>query len=268
MIQMDTQHLPSDRQIATASGTLSHNVPAVEPVNTSVILVGGHAITRRGLSAILNSAPGFRVILETKDSDRVLKEIQFDEMQLILLDLSPFGQSSARVVNEVERLSLIAKIVVFVPEDYSELAFLAIQAGAHSVLPPSILEIEFIESLRRILMGEVVIHPIISSWIARSVRLKAQSEISPIENLSAREALVLRVLAEGRSNAKIAEALYLSEATIKSHVASILAKLRLASRTEAVAYAWRAGLMRNPIDWRSVGAKPFIVGQRLLSEST
>ncbi len=101
------------------------------------------------------------------------------------------------------------------------------------------------EVVRKAANGEAVLHPRVAARLIQEVQGARDVEPNPFTELSNREMEVLRLIANGLSNAQIAEQLVISEKTVKGHVSNILGKLHLADRTQAAVYAWREGIMRR-----------------------
>ena len=119
----------------------------------------------------------------------------------------------------------------------------AIQAGALSYLLKDVQPNELAAAVRKAAKGEVTMHPRVAAQMVQVLQGERQKSPLIAADLSKREMEVLKSLSEGLSNAAIAEALFISEKTVKSHVSNILSKLHLADRTQAAVFAWREGLM-------------------------
>ncbi|MGI8408678.1 MAG: response regulator transcription factor, partial [Pyrinomonadaceae bacterium] len=105
---------------------------------------------------------------------------------------------------------------------------------------------ELVTAVEKASRGEAVLHPRIAAQIVENLQNnQARAEQNPLMTLSRRESEVLRLIAEGLPNAQIAERLFISEKTVKSHVGNILSKLHLADRTQAAVYAWRSGFVED-----------------------
>ncbi|VWC73364.1 LuxR family transcriptional regulator [Burkholderia lata] len=117
--------------------------------------------------------------------------------------------------------------------------------GAHAFFLKSMSGDELLAGLRRLQHDDVVIPPLIARQLRQAATQAAGRKKDPFAELTERELEVLRALANGASNARLAQLLVISEKTVKSHIGNILAKLRLSDRTEAVAFAWRNGLMKR-----------------------
>jgi len=123
--------------------------------------------------------------------------------------------------------------------------FPAIRAGALSYVLKDIGSNELADVVRKAAQGEAVINPRVAARLVLEVRGSRDMTPNPFTELTEREMEVLHLIADGLSNAKIAERLVISEKTVKGHVSNILGKLHLADRTQAAVYAWREGIVRR-----------------------
>lgn len=216
-------------------------------MKTTVLIADDHAIVREGIRSLLETTDDFEVVGEASDGQQAVALTLARAPAMIILDLMMPGSSGASVIATLTRECPGSRIVVLSSTEDDDLAFSAIEAGAHSFLVKTMLGDELIDTLRRVARGEAVIHPKIARRVLTVVRRVNTPQVDPFEPLSDRERAVLQELAKGRSNNRIAETLHISEKTVKTHVSSVLAKLQLSDRTEAVAFAWREGLMAGEI---------------------
>lgn len=212
-------------------------------MKTTVLIADDHAIVREGIRSLLETTDDFEVVGEASDGQQAVTQTLARAPAMIILDLMMPGSSGASVISTLTQQCPGSRIVVLSSTEDDDLAFSAIEAGAHSFLVKTMLGDELIDTLRRVARGEAVIHPKIARRVLTVVRRVNTPQVDPFEPLSDRERAVLQELAKGRSNNRIAEKLHISEKTVKTHVSSVLAKLQLGDRTEAVAFAWREGLM-------------------------
>lgn len=213
----------------------------------SVLLVDDHAVVRQGLrSLLLDMADDFRVAGEAENGYQALQLAEELNPDLILLDLIMPEMDGVSAIEKIKSVSPRSRIVVLTSSEDESLAFSAIEAGAQSFLLKSMLGDELLHTLRRIAGGEDIIHPLVAKRILKMVRHHGGNQVQgPFARLTERELEVLKALASGGSNARIAKILHISEATVKSHVSNLLSKLDLKDRTEAVAFAWRQGLIKS-----------------------
>jgi DNA-binding NarL/FixJ family response regulator len=120
-----------------------------------------------------------------------------------------------------------------------------LRAGALSYLLKDIGVDALAEAVRGAARGEAALHPRVAARVIRELQGATRDTLNPFAELSERELEVLRLIADGMSNAAIAARLVLSEKTVKGHVGNILSKLQLADRTQAAVYAWRGGIARK-----------------------
>lgn len=212
-------------------------------MTTRVLLVDDHAIVRQGLRGLLELDGTFEVVGEAADGAAAGTLANELRPQLVVMDLLMDGVDGVAAIRAIRNCSPHSHIAVLTSSEEDELSFAAIEAGAQSFLLKTMLGDELLATLRRIAAGESVIHAGVARRILQFVRQARARRPSPFAELTERELEVLRELAEGGSNARIASALHISEKTVKSHIGSLLAKLQLGDRTEAVAFAWREGLV-------------------------
>lgn len=212
-------------------------------MKTTVLIADDHAIVRQGIRSLLETTDDFEVVAEASEGQQAVSLTMACSPAMIILDLMMPGSSGASVISTLTHQCPASRIVVLSSTEDDDLAFSAIEAGAHSFLVKTMLGDELIDTLRRIARGEAVIHPKIARRVLSVVRRVNTPQIDPFDALSERERAVLKELAKGGSNSRIAETLHISEKTVKTHVSSVLAKLQVTDRTEAVAFAWREGLM-------------------------
>jgi NarL family two-component system response regulator LiaR len=125
-----------------------------------------------------------------------------------------------------------------------ELIFSAIKAGALSYLLKDADAETVLNAIHAASRGEAILHPRIAQRLMAEVTAPSQQR-DPAAELTARELEVLRLVAQGMTNAAIADRLFITERTVKAHVSNLLGKLHLSDRTQAAVYAWREGLMRR-----------------------
>jgi NarL family two-component system response regulator LiaR len=210
----------------------------------TVMLVDDHAIVRQGLASLLSIDGSFGNIVQAVDGNHALELAREVHPQLIVIDLLMPGMSGAEAIGLLRSIAPDSKIAVLSSSEDEVLALNALKAGAQSFLVKSMSGEEILAALKRIIGGEEIIHPSVSSSILK-MSLRSDAGHDPFELLTPREVDVLTELAKGASNARIASALRITERTVKSHIGNVLSKLNLTDRTEAVAFAWRNGLMKH-----------------------
>jgi DNA-binding NarL/FixJ family response regulator len=166
---------------------------------------------------------------------------------VVLMDLVLPAMDGVAATRAVRAVSPRSQVVVLTSFHGNKHNFPAIRAGALLYLLKDVRPNELIAAVRSAARGEATMHPQIATRLIHEFATPTNAEggLRRFAYLTRREQEVLRLLAEGRSNAEITELLNLSEPTVKSHVSNILSKLHLADRTQAAIMAWREGFMRS-----------------------
>jgi DNA-binding NarL/FixJ family response regulator len=224
---------------------------------TKILLVDDHALFRVGMRQILETEPDFDIVGEADDGRDALTMAMEMNPDIVLLDLSlpaPGGiETTQRVKREVPSVGIVALAVA---EDEDQL-FEAIKAGAAAFILKDISPEDLVTIIRRVRAGEYLINdkvfsrPTVASRVLKEFRELAVygQEAAPIfAPLSPREVEILDNIAKGMTNKQVAYALTISEQTVKNHMSSILRKLSVNDRTQAVVYAMKQGWIRIPED--------------------
>jgi DNA-binding NarL/FixJ family response regulator len=214
---------------------------------TRILIADDEVLVRGGLRMILEAQPDLEVVAEAGDGSEALSRAQDVMPDLVLMDIRMPGLDGLAATRSLLASAEPApKVLVLTTFDLDEYVYEAIRAGASGFLLKSAPPQQLIEGVRTVMAGDALLAPEITRRLLdRFTRRPPPSGGAPPElaELTQRELEVLRLIADGRSNAEIAAALVLSEATVKSHVNHILTKLRLRDRVQAVALAYRSGLM-------------------------
>jgi two-component system, NarL family, response regulator LiaR len=161
------------------------------------------------------------------------------------MDLRLPGMDGVQATQQLKKVSPRTQVIVLTSYHEDEHIFPAIRAGALSYVLKDIDPDELAEAVRRAHVGEAVLHPRVAARLVQEVHGARAGALNPFSELTEREFDVLRQVAAGKNNREIAEALVISEKTVKSHISNILGKLHLADRTQAAVYAWQAGIVRR-----------------------
>ncbi len=208
-----------------------------------VVLVDDHAVVRKGMRALLDREPGIEVVGEAENGDQAIHAADRLRPDVILMDLEMPGLGGIEATRQIAARYSEMRIVVLTSHAAEEDVFPALKAGALGYLLKHSAPEEVLQAIRQASRGETVLHPAIARMVLQELNRPAQpKQPNTAEPLSERELEVLRLLARGMSNQEIADTLIVGEATVRSHVSSILRKLQLASRTQAALYALREGL--------------------------
>ena len=224
---------------------------------TKILLVDDHALFRMGMRQMLDRETDFDIVAEAEDARDAFNMAVEMTPDIILLDLSlpaPGGiETTQRIKREVPSAGIIALAVA---EDEDQL-FEAIKAGAAAFILKDINPDDLVTIIRRVRAGEYLINdkvfarPAVASRVLKEFRELAVygQEAAPIfAPLSPREVEILDNIAKGMTNKQVAYALTISEQTVKNHMSSILRKLSVNDRTQAVVYAMKQGWIRIPED--------------------
>ncbi len=210
-----------------------------------VLLVDDHALVRRGLRHVL-AENGLEVVGEAGDGAAAVRLVLARLPQVVLMDLNMPGTSGIEATRQLAQHAPEVRVVVLTISASSADILAAITAGACGYLLKTAPPEEIEAAVRAAAAGQTVISPTIASTLVDHVREHERLQTIPrpvAEELSERELEVLRLLAEGRENAEIAQELYISLATVKHHISNILTKLGAKNRVEAAVLAVRGGVL-------------------------
>jgi DNA-binding NarL/FixJ family response regulator len=217
---------------------------------TRILIADDEALVRGGMRMILEAQEDLEVVGEAEDGRAAIQQARALEPDLVLMDIRmPHLDGLEATRRLLEGNGAHPRVVMLTTFDLDEYVYEAIRAGASGFLLKSAPPRELVHGVRAVMQGDALLAPAITRrLLERFVERPPRSDRTPAElaELSARELDVLRLIADGHSNAEIAAALFLSEATVKTHVNHILTKLRLRDRVQAVALAYRCGLMDQP----------------------
>jgi NarL family two-component system response regulator LiaR len=211
----------------------------------TVMLVDDHRVVRQGLRDFLELQEDIDVVGEASNGEEgatLAKELLPD---VVLMDLVMPGMDGVETTRRVKAVSPSSRVIVLTSFADDDKVFPAIKAGAISYLLKDISPEDLAHAIRAAQRNEAVLHPEVAAKLMQEFSTPHAAE-APVEQLTDREMDVLRLIARGMSNKEIADALIISEKTVKTHVSNILSKLHLADRTQAAIYALRQRLV--PID--------------------
>ncbi len=212
-----------------------------EPI--TLLLVDDHSIVREGVRAFLDVLPDMLVVGEAGSGEEAIRLVQELLPDVVLMDLVMPGMNGVEATREVKRISPKTQVIVLTSYHEDEHIFPALRAGAIAYILKDIRASELAETIRKAAQGETILHPRIAARVLQEVRTSKPNVPTAFVSLTERELDVLRLIAQGNSNAIIAEQLVLSEKTVKGHVSNILSKLHMTDRTQAAVFAWQQGLL-------------------------
>ncbi|WP_433418637.1 response regulator [Microtetraspora malaysiensis] len=201
-----------------------------------LLIVDDHPIVRDGIRGMFVGDPDFEVLGEAGDGAQAVELARALNPDVILMDLRMPRMDGVSAIKELVRLGIAARVLILTTYDTDRDVLPAIEAGATGYLLKDTGRDELIRAVRTAARGEAVLSPSVATRLLGQVR-------APADPLSARELEVLRLIAEGATNREAAARLFISEATVKSHVLHIYTKLGVNDRAAAVAVAFRRGLL-------------------------
>lgn len=207
-----------------------------------IIVADDHPVVRDGLVAMLATQADFEVVGQAGDGQEAVQQYLAIRPDVTLLDLEMPVMDGVAALRQIRQHDSEARVIVFTAFDTDERILQAVQAGAAGYLLKGAPRADVFSAIRIVFEGGSLLQPVIASKLMRQVtRVSETSKLS--EELTARELEVLQLLAQGLQNKEIAAKLIISERTVKFHVSSILSKLDVGNRTEAVAVAVQKGLI-------------------------
>ncbi len=206
-----------------------------------IVIVDDDPLVRMGLKVIVGSEPGWEVVAEAGDGLQALAVVAEHRPDIVLMDVRMPHLDGLAATREITSGDSGAKVLVLTTFEVDEYVFEAMRAGASGFVLKRVPPSELIEAVRIVAAGESLLFPASTRSVIERFAGPASDAVLP--DLTDREGDVLRLLATGLSNGEIAASLFVSVETVKSHVASILMKLRVRDRTQAVIAAYETGFV-------------------------
>ncbi len=200
-----------------------------------VLIAEDQSLVRRGLVAIVNMEESAQVIGEAADGAEAVNLWRSLKPDVVLMDLRMPETDGLDAIRLIRAEDPHAAIIILTTYDHDEDVYAGLRAGARAYLLKDVQPEELFKCIRAVHRGETYLQSKIASKLAMRVQEEA---------LTDREVQILGLLAEGKSNKGIAQALFISESTVKTHLKSLFTKLDATSRAEAIAFAARRGLVR------------------------
>ena len=220
-------------------------------MSISVLLADDQPLLRRGFRMILEAEGDLTVVAEAADGEEAVDLARRHAPDVVLMDIRMPGLDGIEATQRITAADTHVRVLVLTTFDLDEYAFGALRAGASGFLLKDVRPAELVAAIRTVAAGDAVISPRVTRRLleeyTRVLPLSAsqmQERYPQLSALTEREREVLIAVARGLSNAEIAASLFVSEATVKSHVGRILAKLGLRDRVQVVVLAYEAGLIQ------------------------
>jgi NarL family two-component system response regulator LiaR len=214
-----------------------------EPI--TVMIVDDHEMVRRGARGYLEAQPDISVVAEAESGAEAVRLARENVPDVVLMDLVMPGMDGVEATRQVKDVSPRTKIIILTSYHEDEHIFPALQAGAISYLLKDVKAPELVEAIQRAAKGEATLHPRVATRLIKQLSSGEIEQGYLFTALTEREMEVLKLIARGSTNQKIAEQLVISVGTVKGHISNILSKLHLADRTQAAVFAWQEGIVRK-----------------------
>jgi DNA-binding NarL/FixJ family response regulator len=206
-----------------------------EPIR--LLIVDDHPVVRNGLSGMFEACPEFEVVGEASDGSDVVRRAGALAPDVILMDLRMPNMDGVSAISALSEAGIRARVLVLTTYDTDGEVLAAIEAGATGYLLKDAPPDELFRAVRAAARGESVLSPSVATRVVGQIRTRGDDPLSP------RELEVLALIAQGFSNRDAAARLFLSQATIKTHLIHIYEKLEVNDRAAAVAEAFNRGLL-------------------------
>ncbi len=227
----------------------------------NLLIVDDHPLFRQGVRYSLQDEHDLKVIGDASSAEEALEFISLTPPDVAIVDINLPGMDGLELTRHIHRTYPSLGVIVLSMHESDEQAFNALRAGAAAYHSKDINSVQLAQVIRRVARGEYVINEVMFDEprvaqriltqfrdINRGVTTEADVDFSLFSPLSDREIEVLEKIAAGHSNKEIADSLSISTQTVKNHISSILRKLSLNDRTQAVIYALRRGWIDAPMD--------------------
>ena len=221
---------------------------AIPDTKIKVMIVDDHQVVRQGLRTFLELQPDIFVVGEAGDGLTAVEQVAHLQPDVVLMDLVMPRLDGIAATRQIKAAWSAVKVIALTSFTEDDKVFPAIQAGASSYLLKDVSPDELVEAIRGVHRGEARLHPQIARKLMEQVAQQAAApdfeaaRSNTPNELTARELEVIQQVAQGRSNHEIAQALVISEKTVKTHISNILGKLDLEDRTQLAIYAIKHGL--------------------------
>jgi len=225
-----------------------------------IVIVDDHQLFREGVKRILEMEENFKVVGEGADGEDAFRMVEEHKPDIILMDINMPHVNGVSAAEKIVSISSKTRIIMLSIHDDEEYVYRTLRAGASGYLLKEMGTSDLVEAVRVVASGGAYIHPKVTGKLIEEFRRLSEQEGaaerngSPedgnvadpkiIESLTRREREVLQLMAEGKSNRAIGEFLFISEKTVKNHVSSILQKLNVQDRTQAVVNSIKNGWVK------------------------
>jgi DNA-binding NarL/FixJ family response regulator len=210
-----------------------------------VLIADDQALVRTGFRVILNAEPDLEVVGEAADGRETIEAVRTQRPDVVLMDIRMPNLDGIEATRRLAAAAHAPRVLILTTFDLDQYVYEALRAGASGFLLKDATAEELLQAVRVVAAGEALLSPSITRRLIADYARRPPPNERPaaLDELTPRELEVLRLIARGLSNRDIARKLVLGDATIKTHVARIFAKLDLHDRTQAVVLAYETGLV-------------------------
>jgi DNA-binding NarL/FixJ family response regulator len=218
-------------------------------VSLRVLIADDQEMVRAGFRLLLAREEDIDVVAEAADGEQVLRAVSRSAPDVVLMDIRMPLLNGLEATRKITSGPAATRVLILTTFDDDEYLFEALDAGASGFLLKDAPAAELLDAIRVVARGEALLAPSVTRRVIAEFarRRRVGGGADRIADLTQRERDVLRLVARGMSNAEIAEALVVSGATVKTHMARVLAKLGVRDRVQAVVVAYESGLMDQPV---------------------
>lgn len=203
-----------------------------------VLLVDDHEVVRVGLRTLLSRNPDLEVVDEAASGQEAVRKALMHRPDIVVMDIRLAGMSGIEACREITQAAPAVKVIMLTSYGDDDTLFEAIAAGASGYVLKQIGSNDLVKAIEAVGHGDAALDPTTTSRVFARMREEARKkEENAFSELTEQELRVLSLLAEGRTNREIADALMLGEGTVRNYVSSIFSKLHVNNRAEAAAYA-------------------------------
>jgi len=213
-----------------------------------VVIVDDHSVVRIGIRAFLDTVDGIEVVGEAGGGEQALQVIEATGPDVVLMDLLMPGMDGVEATQLVKKKFPTVQVIILTSYHQDENIFSAIRNGAISYVLKDIDPDDLAEVIRKAVKGQAVLNSRVATRLVQEFRGEQRDEQNLFTELTERELDVLRLIGQGKNNQEIANQLFISEKTVKTHLSNILNKLHLNDRTQAAVLAWQSGLIQRNED--------------------
>jgi DNA-binding NarL/FixJ family response regulator len=215
-------------------------------VTIRVLVADDQAMVRAGFRLLLRNAPGIEVVAEAENGLEAVDKAERFRPGVVLMDIRMPELDGLEATRRILAADAAARVLILTTFDLDEYIYEALRAGASGFVlkddPPE----QLLEAIRTVAAGDALLSPSVTKRVIRQfTKLPRATPPPALDELTARELDVLRLLADGLSNAEIGERLFIGETTVKTHVTRVLQKLDLRDRAQAIVWAYRSGVFAD-----------------------